>query len=126
MSHYRLVCCLQCHKDSLRVLFLYLLCNVLDGNGFSFSIACQLSPSTPFFMNLNIYCGADKSLARPGRKHARKPVRYARVFNNTEPQDIKLFFPARQGAEGNSRHSDRNISLFPLLVRIRTYQQSCR
>ena len=24
-----------------------------------------------------------------------------------------FFFPARQGAEGNSRHSDRNISLFP-------------
>jgi hypothetical protein len=22
-------------------------------------------------------------------------------------------FPARQGAEGNSRHSDKNISLFP-------------
>ena len=24
-----------------------------------------------------------------------------------------FFFPARQGAEGNSRHFDRNISLFP-------------
>jgi len=36
----------------------------------------------------------------------------ARDFNNIETQDdIKFYFlfPARQGAEGNSRHSDRNI-----------------
>jgi len=34
----------------------------------------------------------------------------ARDFNNMETRAvIKFFFPARQGAEGNSRHSDRNI-----------------
>ena len=34
----------------------------------------------------------------------------ARDFNNIDMQAvIKCFFPARQGAEGNSRHSDRNI-----------------
>ena len=35
----------------------------------------------------------------------------ARDFNNMETRVvIKVFFPpARQGAEGNSRHSDRNI-----------------
>ena len=34
----------------------------------------------------------------------------ARDFNNTETRTvIKFFFPARQGAKGNSRHSDRNI-----------------
>ena len=61
-----------------------------------------------------IYRDADKSLARPGRKQARKHVRDARDFNNIETRAvIKSFFPARQGAEGNSRHSDRNISLFP-------------
>ena len=56
------------------------------------------------------YRGADKSLARPGRKQARKHVRDARDFNNIETRAaIKCFFPpARQGAEGNSRHSDRN------------------
>jgi len=60
--------------------------------------------------------GTDKSLARPGRKQARKHVRDARYFNNIETQAvIKFFFLARQGAEGNSRHSDRNISLFPSL-----------
>ena len=33
-----------------------------------------------------------------------------RDFNNIETRVvIKLFFPARLGAEGNSRHSDRNI-----------------
>jgi len=64
-----------------------------------------------------MYRGADKSLARPGRKQARKHVRDARDFNNIETRAvIKLFFPVRQGAEGNWRHSDRNISLFPTYV----------
>ena len=55
-----------------------------------------------------------KSLARPGRKQARKHVRDARDFNNIETRDvIKFPPPAKHGAEGDSRHSDRNISLFP-------------
>jgi len=59
------------------------------------------------------YRGADKSLDRPGRKQARKHVRDACDFNKIETRAvIKFFFSARQGAEGNSRHSDRNISLF--------------
>ena len=34
----------------------------------------------------------------------------ARDFNNMDTRAVmKFFFPARQGAEGNSRHSDRNI-----------------
>jgi len=57
--------------------------------------------------------GADKSSARRGRKQTRKHVRDAREFNNIETRVVKVFFPARQGAEGNSRHSDRNISFFP-------------
>ena len=61
------------------------------------------------------YRGADKSLARPGRKQARKHLMNARDFNNIETRAVIVFFflPARQGAEGNSRHSDRNFSLFP-------------
>jgi len=60
------------------------------------------------------YRGADKSLAQPGGKQARKHVRDKNNFNNIEtPAVIKFFFPARQSAEGNSRHSNRNISLFP-------------
>jgi len=61
------------------------------------------------------YRGVDKSLARPGRKQARKHVRDASDFNNIETRAVIkfFFFPARQGAEGNSRHSDRNISFFP-------------
>ena len=30
-------------------------------------------------------------------------------FNNIETRAVKFFFPARQGAEGNSHHSERNI-----------------
>jgi len=61
------------------------------------------------------YRGADKSLARQGRQQARKHVREALDFNNIERRDLSsnFFSPARQGAEGNSSHSDRNISLFP-------------
>ena len=104
------------------------------------------------------YRSADKSLARPRRKQARKNVRDARDFNNIETQAVIKFlflqgkapkeihailtetlacclsgrarfqqnrdaschqvsFPAGQGAEGNSRHSDRNISLLPFWSR---------
>ena len=39
------------------------------------------------------YRGADKSLARPGRKQARKHVKDARDFNNIETRaTIKFFF----------------------------------
>jgi len=36
--------------------------------------------------------GAGKSLARPGRKEARKHVRDARDFNNIETRAVKFFF----------------------------------
>jgi len=59
------------------------------------------------------YRRSDKSLARPGRKQFGKHIRDARDFNNIETRAvIKFFFSARQGAEGNSRRSDRNISFF--------------
>ena len=59
--------------------------------------------------------GVDKSLARPGMKQPRKHVSDARDFNNIETRAVIkfFFFSTRQGAEGNSRHSDRNISLLP-------------
>jgi len=65
--------------------------------------------------NVRIYRGADKFLARPGGKQARKHVRDACNFNNIETRAVIkfFFFPARQGAKGNSGHSDRSISLFP-------------
>jgi len=67
-----------------------------------------------------MYQGADKSVARPGRKQARKHVSNAHDFNNIEMRAvIKFFFPARQGAEGKSSQSDRNISLFPSLSALR-------
>ena len=61
----------------------------------------------------NMYRGVDKSLARPGRRQFRKHVRDVRNFNIETRAVINFFFPVRQGAEGNSRHSDRNISSFP-------------
>ena len=69
-----------------------------------------------YFKNIYLHytASANKSLARPERKQARKHVRVARDFNiETRAVTKFFFFPARQGAEGNSRHSDRNITLFP-------------
>jgi len=60
------------------------------------------------------YQGADKFLARPGQIEAQKHVRDMRDFNDIEKRAvIKFSPPARQGAEGNSCHSDKNISLLP-------------
>jgi hypothetical protein len=57
--------------------------------------------SEKYSKNINFYRGADMSLARPGRKQARKHVRDAHDFNNIETQAvIKFFPPAREGAEG--------------------------
>ena len=64
-------------------------------------------------LNKDMYRGADKSLALPGRKQPRKHVRDAQNFNKIETRALIKFFFFLQGAEGNSRHSDRNISLFP-------------
>jgi len=67
------------------------------------------------------YWGADKYLARLGRKQARSPTRKetsseacqggARFQQNRDASCHQFSFPARQGR--NSCHSDRNISLFP-------------
>jgi len=42
-----------------------------------------------------MYRGADKSLARTGRKQARNHVRDARDFNNIETRAVKFFFPCK-------------------------------
>ena len=59
------------------------------------------------------------------RKQARKHVRDARDFNKIETRAvIKFFFPARQNAEGNSRHSDETLACF-LPGRAKDLQYSC-
>ena len=68
---------------------------------------CTVEPSTCGSSVWSLlYRGADKSLARPGSKQARKHDRDASYHKVPQP-------PARLGSERNSRHSDRNISLFP-------------
>ena len=64
-------------------------------------------------LSLTNHRGVGKSLARPGKKQARKHVRDARDFNNIETRaHHQVFFSARQGAEGNSRHSDETLACF--------------
>jgi hypothetical protein len=56
--------------------------------------------------------GADKSLARPGRKQAWKYVRGACDFKNIKMRAVSKFFPARQGPEGNSHHLTETLACF--------------
>jgi len=51
------------------------------------------------------YRGADKSLARPGRKQARKHVRDARDFNNIETRAVIKVSPPLQGKTPEEIHA---------------------
>ena len=53
---------------------------------YNFTLSPTLCTSRKF------YRGADKSLARPGRKQARKHVRDARDFNNIETLTVMFLF----------------------------------
>jgi len=73
---------------------------------------------TRFIRSVGIYVlnyrGADKSLAlRGGETSSEACQGHARFKQNRDASCHQVSFLARQGAEGNSRHSDRNISLFP-------------
>ena len=52
-----------------------------------------------------MYRGADKSLARPERKQARKHVGDARDFNNIETRAVKFFFFFLQGKAPKEIHA---------------------
>ena len=64
---------------------------------------------------LSVSQGAGKSLARPGRETSSEACQGRARFQQHRDASCHqvFFFPASQGAEGNSRHSDRNISFFP-------------
>jgi hypothetical protein len=49
--------------------------------------------------------GAEKSLARPGKKQARKHVRDARDFNNIETRAVIKFFSPLQGKAPKEIHA---------------------
>jgi len=55
--------------------------------------------------HIYIYRGADKSLARPGRKQARKYFRNARDFNNIETRAVIKFFFFLQGKAPKEIHA---------------------
>ena len=52
-----------------------------------------------------IFQGADKSLARPGRKQAQKHVRDAHDFSNIETQAVIRFFFPLQGKAQKEIHA---------------------
>ena len=56
-------------------------------------------------VGLYLYRGADKSLARPGIKQARKHVRDARDFNNIETRAVIKFFCFLQGNAPKEIHA---------------------
>ena len=56
-------------------------------------------------VKLGVYRGADKSLARPGRKQVRKHVRDARDFNDIETRAVIRFFFPLQGKAPKEIHA---------------------
>ena len=58
-----------------------------------------------FALGSALYRGADKSLAQPGRKQARKHVREARDFNNIETRAVNKFFFFLQGKAPKEIHA---------------------
>jgi len=73
-----------------------------------------------------MYRGADKSLARPRKERSSEACQgHARFQQNRDASCHQVSFPARQGAEGNSCHYDRNHYLVSFLVELRTYQHHC-
>jgi len=75
---------------------------------------------------LKIYRGADKSLARPGRKQARKHVKDARDFNNIETRAIiKVFFSCKARHLKKFTPFWQKHYLISFLVELRTYQHPC-
>ena len=71
----------------------------------------------------DVYRGADKFLARPGRKQARKHVRGARDFNNMETRAvIKFFSPCKARLRRKLTLFWQKHQLVSFLVGLRTYQ----
>jgi hypothetical protein len=61
-----------------------------------------------------MYRCADKSLAATRKETGSEACQgRARFQQHRDASCHRVSFPERQGAEGNSRHSDRNFSLFP-------------
>jgi len=61
----------------------------------------------------SLYWGADKSLARPGRKGAQKHVRDARDFNNIETRAVKFFFSCKAPKEIHAILTETLASFLP-------------
>jgi len=104
---------------------------------------CHVKCGQYYFVNERIP-GADKSLARPISQCSRtdsivslergvcsceelqifscyrglnEACQATRAISTTSRRELSSsFFPAKLGVEGNSRHSDRSISVFPSLL----------
>ena len=78
-------------------------------------------------MLLYILLGTDKSLARPGRKQARKHVKDERHFNNIETRHVIKSPPLPREARRRRKFTPfgRKQYLVSFLVGLRTYQHPC-
>ena len=77
-----------------RSIFLLHTLHTLATKRYSLSARHQMWPEAhaSIILQCHLYRVADKSLAQPGRKQARKHVRDARDFNNTETWAVTKFF----------------------------------
>ena len=72
-----------------------------------------------------MYRGADKSLARPGRKQVRKHVRDARYFNKIQTRPVIKFLFLQGKAPKEIKPFWQKHLRVSFLVGLRTYQHPC-
>jgi len=72
-----------------------------------------------------LHRGADKSLARPGRKRARKHVRDQRDFNNIDASCHQFLFSCKSRRRRKFTPFWQKHLLVSFLVGLRTYQHPC-
>jgi len=77
-------------------------------------------------LDVTLYRGADKSLARPGKEQARKLVRDTHDFNKIETRAV-IKFLFLQGKAPKEIHASltETLAFFSFLVGLRTYQHPC-
>ena len=109
-------------------------CNLLSKRIFiKFWFSCFCRYAATFYIHktykipkLIVADNTDKSLARPGRKQARKHFRDARDFNNIETRAvIKFTFSCKAKRRKNFTPFWQKHQLVSFLVGLRTYQHPC-
>ena len=89
-------------------------CVLLSKQIFVSSVSVVFSLSVSLVFSSDVYIGTTGVLSPTRNETSSEACQgHTRFQQHQDARCHQVSFPARQGAEGNSRHSDRNIDLFP-------------